>query len=167
MIPITFANHYEEKSRLLLLGSIYSQFTENSRLRFSRYLRIFHRRSTFVLSHLLNYRHLSRLPIVPGQVACLLLSLAIISSLSVKMSFPIFSPAVQQVSLYPLGKAGCKSFSGFNGARFYLTFRYSYWGLARHHSGNGATHINCETFLVAIFNSRTTFKAGSVFSHGK
>ena len=57
------------------------------------------------------------------------------------MSFPIFSPAVQQVSLYPLGKAGCKSFSGFNGARFYLTFRYSYWGLARHHSGNGATHF--------------------------
>lgn len=69
-------------------------------------------RSTFVLSHLLNYRHLSRLPVIPGQVACLLLSLAIISSLSVKMSFPIFSPAVQQVSLYPLGKAGCKSFTG-------------------------------------------------------
>lgn len=39
-------------------------------------------RSTFVLSHLLNYRHLSRLPIIPGQVACLLLSIAIISSLS-------------------------------------------------------------------------------------
>lgn len=82
-------------------------------------------------------------------------------------SFPIFSPAETQVSIYLLGTAGCKSFSGFNGARFYLTFRYSYWGLARHHSGNGATHINCETFLVAIFNSRTTFKAGSVFSHGK
>ena len=67
----------------------------------------------------------------------------------------------------PIGKVRCKSFSGINGARFYLTFRYSYWGLARHHSGNGATHINCETFLVAIFNSRATFKAGSVFSRGK
>ena len=56
-------------------------------------------------------------------------------------SFPIFSPAETQVSIYLLGIAGCKSFSGINGARFYLTFRYSYWGLARHHSGNGATHF--------------------------
>ena len=63
--------------------------TDNSRLRFSRYFQIFHWCSTFVLylsynQYLLNYRHLSRLPVVPGQVACLLLSLAIISSLSVK-----------------------------------------------------------------------------------
>ena len=37
---------------------------------------------SFVLTHFLNYRHLSRLPVVLGQLACLLLSVAIISSLS-------------------------------------------------------------------------------------
>lgn len=68
---------------------LYCLFTENSRLGFSPYLHLLRWGSPFVFSHLLNYLHLSRLPIGPGQLTCILLSIAIISSLSVNKLTPL------------------------------------------------------------------------------
>ena len=73
--------------------------TENSRLRFSRYLlewllNALHSYKNNYL-HLLSYPALSRLSIIPDQVAAVLLGLPIISRLSVVIEPRVRSPVAR------------------------------------------------------------------------